>query len=140
MATPFDEIRDRFLSKIMDYDFISLEEEEINQLFDKYLLNAIPKFRYCRKDLSDRDEDERVFNTTLDDSEKDILSSLCVLEWLNMQVENKVNFQKYLSTKDFNIHSPAAHLKEMRFARDDVYHRVNTQINFYRFDMRGSGV
>lgn len=140
MATPYDEIRDRFLAKIMDYDFIELDEEEINQMFDKYLINAIPKFRYCRKNLGDRDSDERVFNETLSDSERDILSSLCVLEWVGMQIENKTNFQKFLTTKDFYIHSPANQLKEMRAVKEDLYYRVNTQINFYRFDEKSSEV
>lgn len=140
MATSYDDIRDRFLAKIVDYDFLELDEDEISQMFDQYLMNAIPKFRYCRKNLGDRDSNSRVFNETLSDVEQDILSSLCVLEWVGMQVENKTNFQKYLTTKDFYIHSPANQLKEMRTVRENLYYRVNTQINFYRFDEQSSEV
>lgn len=140
MATSYDEIKNRFLSKIIDYEYLKLETDDQDQLFDMYLLNAIPKFRYCRKNLRDRDETTRVFNETLSDVEQDILSSLCVAEWMGMQTENKENFEKYLTTKDFQIHSPANQLKEIRATRDSLWYRVNTQINFYRFDIKSSEV
>lgn len=140
MATSYDEIKNRFLSKIIDYEYLKLETDDQDQLFDMYLLNAIPKFRYCRKNLRDRDETTRVFNETLSDVEQDILSSLCVAEWMGMQTENKENFEKYLTTKDFQIHSPANQLKEIRATRDSLWYKVNTQINFYRFDIKSSEV
>ncbi|MFL1672456.1 hypothetical protein [Paenibacillus dendritiformis] len=140
MATSFDEIKNRFLSKIIDYNFLKLETNDQEQLFDMYLLNAIPKFRYCRKNLRDRDESIRVFNETLSDIEQDILSSLCVAEWMGMHTENAGNFEKYLTTKDFQIHSPANQLKEIRATRDNLWYKVNTQINFYRFDIKSSEV
>jgi hypothetical protein len=140
VATSYDEIKNRFLSKIIDYEYLKLETDDQDQLFDMYLLNAIPKFRYCRKNLRDRDETTRVFNETLSDVEQDILSSLCVAEWMGMQTENKENFEKYLTTKDFQIHSPANQLKEIRATRDSLWYRVNTQINFYRFDIKSSEV
>lgn len=140
MSTSYDEIRDRFLGKIVDYDFVELDENEINKLFDTYLKNAIPKFRYCRKNLRDRDDTSRSFDEALSDMEQDILSSLCVVEWMGMQIDNKKQYAKYLTTKDFYIHSPAHQLKEMSKTRDDMYYRVNTLINYYRFDEDSSEV
>ncbi|MCI1763641.1 hypothetical protein [Heyndrickxia oleronia] len=140
MATSFDEIKNRFLSKIIDYDYLGLDVHDQDQMFDTYLINAIPKFRYCRKNLRDRDMETRTFNEALSDAEQDILSSLCVAEWMGMQTESKENFEKYLTTKDFQIHSPANQLKEIRATRDSIWYRVNTQINFYRFDIKSSEV
>ena len=80
----------------------------------------------------------RVFNETLSESEKDILSSLCVVAWLDMQIRNKEAFRNVLTTKDFNFHSPANLLKELNATRDAVYSDVNSQINFYLFDPKSS--
>lgn len=140
MGTSYDEIRDRFLIKIIDYDFMELDENELNEMFDIFLKNAIPKFRYCRKNLKDRDEITRKFNEVLSDMEQDILSSLCVLEWMEMQVNNKMNYEKFLSTKDFHIHSPATHLREINKTKDNMHYRINSLINYYRFDESASEV
>lgn len=138
MATTYDEIRDLFLSKMSDQDLIALDEINLNEIFDQYLKSAIPKFRYCRKNLNNRDDSLRVFNETLSESEKDILSSLCVVAWLDMQIRNKEAFRNVLTTKDFNIHSPANLLKELNAIRDAVHSDVNSQINFYLFDTKSS--
>ena len=123
MATTYDEIRDLFLSKMTDNDLISLNETDLNNIFDQFLKSAISKFRYCRKDLNNRDNEARIFNETLSETEKDILSSLCVLSWLDMQIRNKEAFRNVLTTKDFNIHSPANLLKELRETRNSVFLR-----------------
>jgi hypothetical protein len=140
MSTSFDEIRDLFLSKIIDYDFASLDETDINSIFDKYLISAIPKFRYCRKNLYDRDNMTRVFNEALSDTEKDILSTLCVIQWMETQINNIEEFRNHLSTKDFNIFSPANHLKEIRSTKKELENKVDSQMNYYLFDIKSSEV
>lgn len=54
MSTPFDEIYDRFLSKITDYELANLLDDEIETQLYKYLLGAISDFKYASKTRTSR--------------------------------------------------------------------------------------
>jgi hypothetical protein len=129
MATTYDEIRDRFLSLITDFDLISLTDEEINEIVDGYMKSGIARFHDCVQDLSDRDDDFREFNMELSPLEIEILSQYMVLAWLSPQTRHQQKLQINIGTRDYSTYSPANQLKEMREleakAKDDITELCN---------------
>jgi hypothetical protein len=74
MATTYETIYNRALSKITDYEFAALPEYDLEDVLHGYLLSSIAKFRKCKNDLKDRDEENKQFNVDLEDEEIEILS------------------------------------------------------------------
>lgn len=109
MGTNFDEIYDVFLSQISDPVF--MEKDEDDSLKHRYLLNSIPRFRKCKKDLSKRDQIS--FSEQLTDEETLILGTLMVIEYLNPLITSLKNVEQFMSTRDFSMTSQAAHLKQL---------------------------
>lgn len=138
MSTPFTDVYDIFLSQISDPTYLSIPEtDEFNY---RYLLNSIPKFRRCVKDLSDRDEINGIFNVTLSDEEKLILGILMVTEYLNPQIVSINNLKQVMTNRDFQVTSQAAHLKELMDLRKMKLDEVNKLIIDYTYnnnDMSG---
>lgn len=115
MATPYSDIYNSFLGKITDYDMPSLSAEFQDSLLLGLLKSAIPKFKVCLEDLSDRDDVTLLeFTEDLTEESIDILSELMLVEWLQPQLYKSEFFQNQLGTKDFNFYSPANLLKEVR--------------------------
>ena len=79
MATPYETIYNRALAKITDYDLALLPDEDLHLMFKGWLTSAISKFRKCKSDLSDRDDELEIFNADLVDEEIEILALLVVI-------------------------------------------------------------
>jgi len=111
--TTYDKIYSRFLSKINDYELNEIANND-PQLFDeillKYLQGAIPKFHYCEKDLSQRDDNAKQFFVELTELEQEILATKMVLEWLRPMILREENIRQSLGSKDYKIFSSANHL------------------------------
>lgn len=112
--TSFDEIYDVFLSQISDSAF--MDQDNDDQLKYRYLLNCIPRFRKCKKDLSKRDSSG--FLEELTDEEILILGTLMVVEYLNPLIISIENLKQFLSTRDFSMTSQAAHLRQLLELRE----------------------
>ena len=120
MATPYQTIFDVFINKITDYDFLSLDTADIEEILTKYIKSALVKFKVCKKDLSDRDDNIKTFNITLTEEEVEILATLMVVEWLSPKINAIELLKQSLSTKDFSMYSQANHLKELRELKKDM--------------------
>ena len=130
MGTNFEEIYDVFLSQISDPVFMQRDGNDL--LKYRYLLNSIPRFRRCKKDL--RDRTEYTFNESLDDEEQLILGSLMVLEYLNPLIISIKNIEQFMSTKDFSMTSQAAHLKQLLDMKDSKKIEVDKLILDYTYN------
>lgn len=113
MATTYATIYNRALSKITDYELASIPEYDLEDVLHGYLLSAIAKFRKCKNDLKDRDEELLQFNIDLEDEEIEILSIMVVREWLQPQVQSTLLTKQIFSGKEQNYYSQAAHMKEI---------------------------
>ena len=88
MATPYSKIYDRALAKITDYDLALLPDEDLHLMLKGWLTSSISKFRKCKSDLSNRDDELRTFNIDLLDVEKEILAVMMAREWLAPQLNS----------------------------------------------------
>ena len=114
MASSYEEIYNLAANKITDPEIALLLPEDIEELFHGYLISAIPKFRKCKNDLSDRDDELRQFNVDLLDVEKEILAILVVREWLQPQLYSALLTKQVFSDKEQKYYSQSSHLSELR--------------------------
>ncbi len=135
MGTPFTELYGSVLSKIKNYDFIHLEEEEINEILSDYLRPAIANFRGCRQDLSQRNKVK--FKCKLTDAEIEILSNYMVIEYLDSNyIRVPLMLKPTLSSKDFNAFSPANHLSKAIETRETFRKNNEALLSRYRWIKR----
>ena len=114
MATSYEEIYNLAANKITDPEIALLLPEDIEELFHGYLISAIHKFRKCKNDLSNRDDELRQFNIDLLDVEKEILAILVVREWLQPQLYSALLTKQVFSDKEQKYYSQSSHLSELR--------------------------
>lgn len=81
MGTPFTDLYDSVLSKIRDYDFFNMEQEQVYEVLSDYLRPAIAAFRGCKQDISQRTETG--FECTLTDTEVEILANYMTIAYLD---------------------------------------------------------
>lgn len=105
-------IYDTFLSKISDYSFLTIEEEDVNIILGGYYKSAKSKFYKCKKDLS-LDDTGHFVNDDLDDFEIEIITSLMLVEYLKPIMLSTEVTKQSLSDKDFKIYSQASQLREL---------------------------
>ena len=118
MATPYSKIYSRFMSKITNYSFVDLDIEELEDQLQTYLEPSIVKFRYCKKNLSNRDNNALQFNELLTDEEQEILAILMCVEYLTPKLLTDELLQQTLSSRDYKIYSQANHIKEIKALRE----------------------
>ena len=114
MATSYEEIYNLASNKITDPEIALLLPEDIEELFHGYLISAIPKFRKCKNDLSNRDDELRQFNVDLLDMEKEILAILVAREWLQPQLYSALLTKQVFSDKEQKYYSQSSHISELR--------------------------
>ena len=114
MATPYETIYNRALSKIEDPTLAMLPEEDLENMLHGYLMSAIAKHRKCEHDLSDRDEELKQFNSDLSDLEQEILAILMTREWISQRLNSVTNVMQVFGGKEEKWFSQASHIKELR--------------------------
>jgi hypothetical protein len=133
MSTSYDLIYDRFLSKITDYELSSLANTDLENSLLRFLRNAIPKFKYCTKDLSDRDDTNQVFNVDLTEREQEILALLMLVEWINPNILRLENIRQNIGSKDFQIYSGANHLEKLSALKSQLQKDAETEMTYYYY-------
>lgn len=128
MATPYETIYNRCLSKLEDPTLAMLPEEDIENMLHGWMLSATAKHRKCEHDLSDRDEELRQFNSDLSDLEIEIISLLMCREWVSQQINSVTLTLQVFSGKETNYFSQSAHLKEL-IALDDKWRLEAQQLS-----------
>lgn len=123
--TPYSDIYDILSGMYSDFEFLQLTPEIQENVLEGWLISATSEFDKCKQDLSDRDETLRHFNVNLTDSEKKILAKYMLCEWLSPKLYTVENLRNHLSTKDFNMFSPANLLKEIRETHDKALKSAN---------------
>lgn len=111
--TSYEKIYDRFLQKITDYKMLDLTDTEIRQECVKWLSSAIAKFRRCKNDLSQRDNELETFTIELLDIEIEILATLMVSEWLSPQLNSVLYTSQFFGGKEEKFFAQANQLDKL---------------------------
>ena len=123
--TTLQDVYDSFLSKITDYDYLKLSEEDLNEELAMKLKSAIAKFIIA--DDIEINEITETFNRELSYLEIEILAYGMVLSWVEPLVNNVETMKQRLSCKDFSVYSQAKHLAEL----NEVRIRANREFNYW---------
>lgn len=137
MGTPFTALYDGVLSKIRDYDFFNMKQDEIYEVLSDYLRPAIAAFRSCKQDISQRTDEG--FECTLTDTEIEILTNYMTIAYLDSNyIRVPLALKQTLSSKDFNAFSPANHLEKMIEMREKYRKDNETLLVRYSYIRRNT--
>lgn len=103
MSVPYDVFAGAFLSKITEYTFMQLAEENRTAIVDGFLKRAIPKFaKVCKYNLAEYDDDVRAFSIDIPADELneivDIVSEGMLEQWMKPYVYRQENLENVLNT------------------------------------------
>jgi len=113
MSVSYDVFTGAFLSKVAEYEFIQLDEENRAELIDGFMKRAIVAFRKnCAYDLvSTADDELRQFDVDISDGDMDeladIISEGMVVQWMKPYLYHQEMLENKLNTRDFTTYSPA---------------------------------
>lgn len=97
--TSFDVVYTAFLSKILDDEWDTWTEEEVEEDLFTLLQAAIVRFKFPRVSLEYTDEG---FTDTLTNDEVQILASYMKCEWLNRNILTWENVKPLYEERDFS--------------------------------------
>ena len=113
--TTYQEVYERFLSKIEDEYLASLDdEEELNTALYPLLLSAINGFsRISEHNLRQRDERNRVFYETLTEDEIEVLAVLMKPIWLERYLNSSRKIEQQYYDAGIKTYSPNENLRNL---------------------------
>ena len=116
--TNYDVVYKRFAQKITDYGLADLPEVYQREMCLGWLHTALAKFKKCKSDLSNRDDDGGCFVEDLLNEEIEILAILMVTAWLDPQVNSVLLTNQFYGGKEENFFSQSKHLDSLSAVRD----------------------
>lgn len=130
--TSFQEVYDYFLHSITDDLYITLNEEETKEDLFVFLKKAIVKFRYPKKDLSYKKEEDS-FNEDLESSECYILSLYMLLEWLNRQMATVRLTELQYTGSDLKSIGTKSQMSTLKEAYEHFNKELEKQLKYYHY-------
>lgn len=141
MATSYKELYNSVYSKIKDYDFIAMSEDEADEILHDYIRPAIVDFEDCKQDLSDRDEALKSFNIDLTDINFEILSNFIVIKYIEATyINTPMALKAYMSTADFHKYDNKDVLGKVVEVRDGYLKRNKQLMINYSIRSKDSGL
>lgn len=115
MSVPYDMFAAAFLSKITEFDLLSLDDASRTEIVDKYMHTAVSNSNFKKVSglnfATTKDDENRVFDLEIPadriDEIVDIVSEGMVVQWLKPYVYKQELLENVLNTKDFSTYSPA---------------------------------
>lgn len=112
MNTPIEKVFNYFYSKIDDYEFLTLDENDSRE--DLFMKLEMAIATYNPREELEIDEIYETFNRIVSNNECMVLSLYLLCEWLSPQIFNIENLQDRISSKDYQQYSKANFLKEKK--------------------------
>lgn len=112
MSISYDAITNAFLSKVTEFEFLQIPEEDRTTLIDGYMKRAVTAFKnVCQYDLTAYDDTLREFTDDFNEADIDelleIISEGMLVQWLKPYVYKQELLENALNTADFTTYSPA---------------------------------
>lgn len=112
MSISYDAITNAFLSKVTEFEFLQIPEEDRTTIIDGYMKRAVTAFKnVCQYDLTAYDDTLREFTDDFGEADIDelleIISEGMLVQWLKPYVYKQELLENALNTADFTTYSPA---------------------------------
>ena len=101
MATPYEKVYDRFLSRTTDFNLADLDDYTLNEMLKNWLSSAIVNVR-TNSDLSARDDESEVFSNDLSDRDVELLAMGMTMAWLDQYLNSTENVLQFIGGKEEN--------------------------------------
>lgn len=140
MNVPYDVFTEAFLSKISEYDFLSLDEADRTAIVDGFMKRALTSFKKnCKYDfLSAQDDKIREFNIDVPigdiDELAEIISEGMIVQWLKPYTFKQESLENVLNTRDFTTYSPAELLLRIGNVYKDAKKNYTQLIREYSYN------
>lgn len=140
MNISYDMFTGAFLSKITEYEFLSVPDENRTAIIDGYMKRAITSFnKICVFDLIGSAVDERrEFNVDIPEEDVEeileIVSEGMVVQWLKPYLYKQELLESVLNTRDFTTYSPSEMLSRVGSAYQNAQRDYTQMIREYSFN------
>jgi hypothetical protein len=135
--TSYDDILDLALVSIEDYHLNRLavdSPKDFNIVLEGFMVRGLANFENCRKDLSDRNDEERVFNCELSEIEKSIIADYTVIAWLDKEINDVRQITGMMqNNKEAHRYSEANNLNAKINRRNQLIEEIATKKTTYSF-------
>ena len=139
MATPYEDVYQYFLSKISDYAFLKMSDEDLKDMLYTYLKTAINQFEASVIDLSQRDDLLEEFEADLPEKEIDILAGLMMVAYLKSRLLTSENYKLAMADSDYKIYSQANHIKELTSLYKEMRKEMDVLVTKYSYKNQNWG-
>lgn len=107
---------------------------DLKNVMEGFMIRGLAGFTNCKKDLSNRDDNLRVFNEGLTDLEKSIIADWTVISWLDKEINDVRQITGMIQNKvEANRYSEANLLKEKTNHKVQLQEDVNKKQTEYDF-------
>ena len=139
MTSSYETIFNKFLGRVTDYDFLTIDEAYLWEQVSEWVENSIatPSLRVIFSSIT-CDKETQTLTYTLRNSAGDELSDQLyveklfamsfVIQWLEPTVKNKINLNQMYGGKEEKFYSQAQHLSELRGILEDTVIRLKKEI------------
>ena len=101
--TTYKELADLVFRKIKDRNFCEMSEETAYDIVIGYMRPAIVKFKSCKQDLSQRDDELGQFSFCLSDDTFVLLCNYMIIEWLTSEfILTRESLKARMSTAEYH--------------------------------------
>jgi hypothetical protein len=139
MATPYEKIYGRFLSRTTDFDLAELDDHTLSEMLKKWLNSAIVNVRTSTP-LDARDDENEAFENDLTDLDVELLAMGMTMAWLDQSLNSTELVRQFIGGKEEKYYSQANHIAELRALREETrlemkrLHSYSTYNNNSYFD------
>lgn len=146
MTSSYENIYSCFLSKITEYKFVTLPQDDAYELMRGWLRSAVSK-PYIRRIFSSLKLDDEVLQIqfeVLDTVDKytdfdyavEVIASGMVIEWLEPQVKSVVNIAQMFGGAEQKFYAQSTHLSELRKLLDESKAELRKMIRDHGYFFR----
>ena len=133
MATPYEKIYERFLSKITDFNLAEVDDYSFDKMMQSWLNSSIVRMRKCKSDLSLRDDEVQEFEADLSDLEIELLALGMVDAWVTPMLNSTELTLQFIGGKEEKVYSQSQQLAELRNLKKENSLEMNRLHNYYTY-------
>jgi hypothetical protein len=133
MATPYENIYERFLSKITDFNLVEMDDYSFDKMMLGWLNSSIVRMRKCKSDLSLRDNEMQEFTEDLSDLEIELLALGMVDAWVTPMLNSTELTLQFIGGKEEKYYSQSQQLAELRNLKKENSLEMNRLHNYFTY-------
>ena len=133
MATPYEKIYERFLSKVTDFNLAEIDDYSFDKMMQSWLNSSIVRMRKCKSDLSLRDNEAQEFAEDLTDLEIELLALGMVDAWVTPMLNSTELTLQFVGGKEEKYYSQSQQLAELRNLKKENSLEMNRLHNYFTY-------